>query len=305
MASQWVVHISDLHVGASMSGGGLVPKATGHDLFVLEAFSAKLAEIQTLYGGGPSLIISGDVSARGARDELCLYRTIRDLGFKRDAHRQLPPLIEGFEHVLDLPGNHDYWNGVVLNPFVSLTTRARYFDSEPWHAEISVGSAFVTFHGICSTSDALPQEQALAVGAFRKADLDALERSIDASRKRAGALRPYPIVVTHHSPSDGGPKARGIRTSALSDLDRLCSSKGVVGILSGHAHSFSVVRKRPPEVRCGTTFQANWALGRQKRMFILHEFRDTGHGLEWHVVPWYFDGAKDFIEVAAMSEQVL
>jgi hypothetical protein len=173
------VHISDIHFGSKISGQGVVPRATGHDLRVLEALYVALGRLfQSEPNESFCLLISGDVTATGESAEFSMYRTLLLLGFQLDAYSSFEALAEGFQSVLDIPGNHDYWNGWLLNSRLNHNLRTRYFSAEPWALAMTVGSYEVIFHGLCSTAGASALQQMTAVGEFHVDDRNRLLASI-------------------------------------------------------------------------------------------------------------------------------
>lgn len=309
--SAFLIHISDLHV-SGLAGGGWIPGATGHDPAALEAFCAAKTSIASSGRGQGLLVVSGDVSAHGEADQLALYRTLRNLGFARDARFTLKAFRDDVQAVLDIPGNHDFWDGTVMSPSLSARVREDHFPA-PWFAKLDLDRHVVALHGLCSTSGATGLEQVCAVGNYRRDDLDGLAASIADANRLAWSTRrePFNIVVTHHSPSFGSPRFRGIAEDGLAALAKLCSDLDVRGILTGHAHSRTVGKRGslPPEVRCGTTLQADAAMApAQVKCFLHHEFLEVGDRLEWNVTPWVYrrrpTTAGAFREVKAEREPV-
>src|SRR5689334_5848747 len=100
------IHISDIHFGSKISGRGSLPRATGHELRVLQALSIALRGILRSEPGETfCLLISGDVTATGEDAELAMYRTLLHIGFQLDVYSAFAPLSQGFDHLLDIPGN--------------------------------------------------------------------------------------------------------------------------------------------------------------------------------------------------------
>jgi 3',5'-cyclic AMP phosphodiesterase CpdA len=272
MASVGIVHISDMHLGASISGHGglrIFPAATAHDEDALNALYPAISKIFASEQYPLGLVISGDVSAWGSAAELRMYLTLRDLGYPRHRLLALPPLIKDFDTVLDIPGNHDYWDGnVLLHPWVNQATRG-FFPRQPWHLELRTTGHLVSISGVCSTFAASGNEQLSAVGRFQGVDLRLLESSLasadaDAQREK---LKSFKLIVTHHSPSYGSDTVNGLSTESIADLSQLCLAKDVKGLLTGHVHASGVAGKRslpppknllPVETRCGTTTQGDW-----------------------------------------------
>jgi hypothetical protein len=305
MTIGWAVHISDIHVGAKASGGGWVPRATAHDLRVLEALANFLIEFHRKHGDSPrTLIVSGDLSSNGGPDELALYKTLMRRGFVLDEFVELEPLVEGFGSVLEIPGNHDYWNGwKVPRPALNQLVRARYFPPTPWTATLDVGRHVVAFHGVCSTSGANWRQQALAVGDFELADLNAVGASVARVNRAAQAAHtsPFHVLVLHHSPQESSTVLHGLTAQARTHLATICARHNLQGMLTGHRHTRIIHRaprnqNLPVEVRSATTLQAPLPGLSQDRELFVHEFAEKGDGtLGWYATPWTFDG-KMFVE---------
>jgi hypothetical protein len=190
-----VVQLSDVHIGSRLQGGGVVPRAQGHDERALKALPHALQSIVRSELGEKGLVITGDASATGDNSELAMYRTIVDLGFIVDAHLSLRALRDGFDFFLDIPGNHDYWRGIVLlNPVVTAGPRQQFFAPEPWTFNLRLGRTLVAIHGLCSTSGCGATQQLLAVGACRPQDA----ANIDEHVKNANELAKMNGLSVHH-----------------------------------------------------------------------------------------------------------
>ena len=276
MASAYLIHISDPHIGSKLSGGGLVPHSNGHDRAALEAFCHSRNAIVDGAKDDGVLVVSGDVSAHGSDDELGMYRTFRDLGVVQDAYFVHDAFAKGFEAVLDVPGNHDLWGGAWLWALpaarVNLAARAKWFTS--WQAELPLGAHLVAVHGLCSTSGATGRQQFFAVGSFRDEDCDAVARSVDASTRKAQqrGLEPFHLLVIHHSPAHGSASVNGLDVAGRQKLQALCARCRIRGILTGHAHSRQIVPKGILPV--------------QQRSFWQHELIEEGQTLVWRATPW-------------------
>jgi len=294
MAMRRVVHISDLHIGGSIAGGGRVPRANGHDRRLLEGLLIALTNLRRARAID-ALVITGDVTARGGPDEFALYHTIRNRGLESDSSTSFAPLTHGVPGIVEVPGNHDYWNGVVLNPWINAAVRRRHFQTDCEHLLLSTDRYLICLHGACSTSGATRREQFCAVGAFADADRVATEAGIAADTAWSAniGLEPFHLFVTHHSAASGSDVVNGFADRALTWLQGLLAP--VQGFLTGHTHT-PVVNPRgivPVEVRCATTTQAwqtlpwsHWP----SREFLVHEFADGLARLEWSITPWIWKG---------------
>ena len=311
MGTAWLLHISDIHVGKRTSGGGLIWHTNGHDPKAVEAFADARDQIVNQCAGTKVLVVSGDVSARGGTPELDLYEVMRDTGFQLDPFLQCDAFADGFDHVLDIPGNHDYWNGKILNRQLHHPARHRYFPQCPTTINIPLDRYFVAIHGLCSTCGANSRQQFYAVGEYCDADLAKVQPAILHATTQAQSLRlkPCHLLVTHHSPSDGTVWTKGFSTRSRGLLEALCQVGPIEGLLTGHAHARNLdltgQPDLPPEARCSTTLQANALFLRQQREFLLHRLSDDTGVLEWTVTPWVFDDHAAFHENHADAVEFL
>jgi hypothetical protein len=293
MARAVLLHLSDVHVYDTLMGGGAVWHTNGHDIRAVEAFSRARRSIVNATAAKCFLIVSGDVSARGDRAELFLYQQFRDNGASLPGRLMARPFREGCHDLLDIPGNHDFWNGTPLpNPVLNRGVRNAFFGG-PKSLIIQLKQWVVGIHGLCSTSGATANEQFWAVGAFDPLDLAILNGQVtrvDMKAARLG-LKPAHFLVTHHSPSSGKPRLKGFAPQAAVALEDACNRLGIKGILTGHSHKWGLVPRGalPPEARSGTTIQGDtwipWPK-RQERAFLMHELVEVGERLRWCVTPW-------------------
>ncbi len=287
--STWLLHISDLHLGESLAGGGLVPGLAAHGFRALEALMTSIPRV-IVRPGARVLVVSGDVSASGTGPQLAMYRTLLELGFVRDAFVRFPPLRRVGERVVEVPGNHDYWNGWAMNPFFNKGLREEWFDEGSRRAVVPTGRYLVGLYSLCSTCGTTGREQMFAVGAFEDAELQSVRAQMARIRDQAGSegLRSFDLLVTHHSPSHGYAFFRGMADRARAALEAL---EGLVGIMNGHAHSTrigGVGGSSKREARCGSTTR-----GRACE-FLVHELRDEEgkEEIQWFVTRWVFDGTR-------------
>lgn len=301
----YAIHISDLHIGSDIRGGGvfpyapggIIPKATGHDERALEALANFLITFHEQHEDDvKALIVSGDVSSNGAETELALYKTLLELGFVKDNYVTLAPLKQGFQSVLDLPGNHDLWNGLVVpNPVLNKSVRARFFDQSPWNAELICGGYRIAFHGLCSTSGCTWQQQLLAFGAFAPNDLNDTTAAVQACAAQGSLLTLLQILVMHHSAADRSAVSHSLTPRAHQSLAALYQNHPHLrGMMTGHRHQWLLDTTRGPwtEVRCGTTLQSPLPGCTHDRSLIVHEFVEDGHGLDWWITPWLYGGSQ-------------
>jgi hypothetical protein len=223
----WAVHISDLHIGDQIKGGGAIPKATAHDLAALRALGNFFIRFHSLHRKEPTaLIVSGDVSANGGIGELALYRTLVERGFSLDRWDAIERFCEHFDALLDVPGNHDFWNGLLLpNPNLNVAMRQHHFPGTPWSISLPLQQRRVVFHGLCSSSGCTPGQQLLAFGAFTVRDLAVVGASVRA-QSMPRLPSPFHLLVLHHSPAEQSPLSHRLVPNARGELEALCGGCG-------------------------------------------------------------------------------
>lgn len=298
MTNLLLVQYSDPHIGSRIQGGGFIWKTTGHDLNVLEAFSDALGKIRRMRADRRVLVHSGDASARGASEQLDLYLKLRETGEQVHGNGKpilkLPRFRAGFGQFVDIPGNHDFWNGKILNPILNRQARSSYWPpSSSWSQRVPLAAFELVIHGVCSTSGASARQQVCAVGDFDTPDLHDLERRIKAMTGGT-RLRQVHVIVTHHSPSVGNGRMHGLAPGGIQLLEDLCVRHGVAVLLTGHDHSYDIVNfaNRPVEVRSSTAVQLNRWPQTQIRQFWLHHICDDGTQMTWTAVPWLYETRK-------------
>ncbi len=289
----WLVHISDLHLKKNLPGLGAL--LSGHDQRVLITLSTFLRVFVATHPEGQKvLVMSGDATSTGDMTELALYRQVIDAGLSLGPI-QMPPLCEGFDHVVELPGNHDYWDGSVIGPSLApASVVAPYF---PQHRRSAVldfdHGQELALHSICSTAGASWSQQVGAVGEYRKSDVDAL---IAAMRAPTKAKRTYHIIVTHHSASHGSTWFQGMSHVAKRHLESVKAQfRHLVGMLSGHAHWIKVTQQPnlPIEARSGTTLQqVPVPPKKRKNTFLVHELTNHGTSIKWSAIEYDFASGR-------------
>lgn len=311
MSKAWVVHISDIHLGERIEGGHLlknkvVPGLGAHDPRALLALGNFLRDFKNdpdKAGQPRALVISGDVTAAGSVSELSFYKTLRKRGIDVDDYLSIDALDDGYR-VLDMPGNHDFWQGIPANGELNKSLRDLHFTG-PRALTLTVGRTVLAFHTLCSTSDATHREQIMAVGAYSPKDLSQVKASIKKVHEQARG-RGVHYIVTHHSLDAGTEFFHGVRESSRQDLATLCKELDTIkvqGLLTGHTHRCLLAgeppRKEahlPPEIRCASTLQNH-----APRELLVHEFVETmddrtGHPrLGWTVHVWKFNGRTRFV----------
>lgn len=289
MASFGLIHISDLHLGF---GGSSIPGAQNHEARVLWDLLITLAEIRETKTFPYYLVISGDATSSGAVNEFEYYTMLRDRGLMWDNGRQFEALRSGMSGLLDIPGNHDYWNGQLVNPNINPSARS-YFSPPPWILNVQLGGFSINFHGICSAFGAAGPNQRWAVGQFDRNEFSGLTSQIaaaDAAGKQRG-FTPIDFIITHHSPRfcDGAGNT-DLDPASHQDLVNLCAANAnIKGLLTGHVHAYRIGNRSGDglEARCSTTTQMHTFLNHPHRGFLQHEFSETKQGrLNWTITPW-------------------
>ena len=273
MGRAMVIHMSDVHIHRTLPGGGAVWHTNGHDVRAVEAFSRARRRIVNLNAGKNVLVVSGDVSARGDNAELWMYQQFRDQGTSLPGRIQAGPFRDGCHDALDIPGNHDFWDGTVIpNPTLNTRVRGTFFNG-PRSVEVRLGRGVRGLPGLCSTSGATPNEQFWAVGAFDGMDLADLRGRVARTDQSATSLglKCAHLLVTHHSPSSGKPFLKGLARHAALDLQNICLTLKIAGLLTGHSHKWGLQHQAalPAEARSGTTLQGDtwipWKRNRSAR----------------------------------------
>ena len=297
-----VIQISDLHIARSLVGGGWIPKAHGHDLSIVQGLSNWLSRYRT--NRADALIVSGDATAKGSNGEFAAYSTLRDCGWAVDSYTQYDSLQAVAKNCADLPGNHDYWRGLVLNPTIRPDKTIGYFRRDAWPLRLNLGAHAVVLHELCTTAGAKHKEQVLAVGRCRAVDLRRLHAALaDAAKDvQQGGLTPIQLVVIHHSTMRGSPRMHGLAKNTLAALSSLQGKPhDVRGLMSGHTHRFSFGRGPAGlEACCPTTTQGNFATTQQQG-FLRHTFVEGGGRVNWRITRFHWDGAT-FVRGATINQ---
>jgi hypothetical protein len=315
----WAVQISDLHIGRNFRGGGYVPRATAHSPKALNALSNFLSKFHGWYQNDKKVLIaSGDLTSNGDPAEFTFYDSVMNRGVQSTPLVMNEPVKKDFTQTLEIPGNHDYWNGWVLpNPTLA-PIRSAHFGPLPWSVQISLGNQLIAFHGLCSTSGCTAVQQVLARGAFTASDLTHVEAEVNRINRTAAAtpdpyrvITPRHILVLHHSPEDISMAAHSLTGTARQQLEQLYLRCKFAGMVSGHVHERCVWPTAlsggllPTEVRSGTTLQSYYVGWSGPRDLLVHEFANDS-GFEWHMTPWQLaNGGRSFIEQVSERQRIV
>ena len=305
MATLGLIHISDLHLGFRWLS---FPMSQAHDHAMLRALNQALTTLLETQDDEHIIIVSGDVSARGWDAELEYYQRLRDQGQAWSSFEEFVALRSRAHvtDVLDIPGNHDYWSGHVLNPNINHGAR-NFFLVGNWRLSRNLGNMSLTLHGLCSTLGAAGPPQRRAMGVFDSLDRARLEDNIKKANEIAALnnRRSIQLIITHHSPHWCDTWPSDLEVAAHQQLDDICRKHPEVkGVLSGHVHVRGISPSSPLpvtiETRCATTTQSPYLksiIGRPwpwskppKREFLHHELTDlSAGGFRWTVTPWIYD----------------
>lgn len=270
-----VIHLSDLHMSNSLESSVLNNGSgqQGHDPQLCRLLATRNRQIASMHGVRPNdlhWIISGDLTRTGRQDEFGVVRSFLEATPTLDnfGRPQSPTLGIASDRYLDVPGNHDHWNGwdesslmsQAMNPppawnssLFPTTLRSTVWDNlnAPW---VSSGTSFrLELFGLDSNSG-LANETAnrMAMGKISDAEFASLEDSLKLSNESATAdsVPRLRAIVCHHAftkkPQNGTWKARPLANDHSERLVNLAAKYRVPVILTGHTHTEAF---RPLNVR--------------------------------------------------------
>lgn len=325
-----LLHVSDTHVGDTPWWiGTFVPRSgvrqptrfptnRGHDERVAEGLATlwlTLKQNSAATRATVRLVHTGDVTRQGDGVEYaCAWRLFHAQWTEQSSTGLLLPGARifglgagddaGDPEMLAVPGNHDYWQGVCMNPTVSWPTVASHFWPLPWVDRI-VDRADPRFEihvvGLDTMSGLgrLSLRQFLATGAIDPAHLQAASGLL-VEAGRMARLRQHQIgtvsimrVVAMHHPIEEIDDRERIKQWLVDNEIRL--------VLCGHTHVANarvIPGTSVTEMTCGATTQC----GTQTRMpskeenhlFVHHVEHVASQGVhlaqltsQW----WFHDGA--------------
>ncbi len=270
----------------------------GHDygpLVELERFLQGLPDEQS------TLLISGDLTSRGADEELAFA-----LPFVEDlqTHNNLG---------LSVSGNHDQWGGALHGGGTVSTVLGRLFPSDACEAPPISFTAHGNDYRLrlfrFNTDADLPPH-----GGFRRRLARGnFFRTLTAYDPEHGAYEEGDIgvVVMHHSPTVPHskwllPAAMALDKRSKKALADFTNAYNVRVILTGHAHKEACkpVPSTPAlELRCGTTTQMinppSEVVAKLRRppkgdnCLLLHSIEETDASIEWVARPYVLKDADD------------
>jgi Calcineurin-like phosphoesterase len=314
------VQISDLHIAGMIGWFGAYtnwregrperrepdrwPHSHGHDEYVATDLTSELMHLEK-YAPGFPILVTGDLTQKGGGSEFGLaHRFLHAYWNPKPFEEKTVGLGAGEDRVLTIPGNHDVWNGKILNPVVHRDVLKAHFWELPWAHVLSDYAEGVELHlvGLDSCSglfDLSLAQVATAQGAVDQAHLGRAgalfgrlwaRRGGDAGAAGRQILR---AVLVHHPPDC---MTRSSRRTFLEWLE----TQQVSAILTGHTHEHRC-DDRPItggfpcyEFRCGTTLQAGtWGKlpGMESNHFYVHriERNRTTNELTWIVSQYWHD----------------
>lgn len=209
-----IIHMSDLHVGASGLG------------FSFQAVVDALIAGQGKEAGEYVIVITGDLVDDANVDGL--YEAVKgDLDRLRAG---------GFEHVLVVPGNHDYGAGSLGNKrFVPLFKQA-FYGAEVTYPKTDIIDD-VAFIGLDSVANELHwYDELWAQGEMGAEQLARVADVLRSSDVRACQRR---VLYFHHHPFDWRPLHQLKDARKLRRVLRMAAEEGVVidCLLCGHNHA--------------------------------------------------------------------
>jgi 3',5'-cyclic AMP phosphodiesterase CpdA len=262
-----LMHLSDLHMSDSLESSVLTVGSgqQGHDPQLCRLLATRSRHIAYKYKIKPDelrWIISGDLTRTGRNDE---FRVVRDFletppPLCNLGRPQKPTLGIAPGRYLDVPGNHDHWNGwdesrlisqAIMNPppawnanLFPGTFRSTVWDNlnAPW---TSSGNSFrLEIFGLDSNSGlANATANRTAMGSISDGEFATLEDSLKLSNDRAAEdnLPRLRAILCHHAfttkPQNGTWKASPLAKDHSARLTDLAARYRVPAILTGHTHT--------------------------------------------------------------------
>jgi 3',5'-cyclic AMP phosphodiesterase CpdA len=208
-----IIHMSDLHAGFRDLGDRF--RAIAEALIRKEAEKARECVV----------VLTGDL-VENAHDDA--------------AYDEVRPALErlkeaGFEHLLVIPGNHDYGTGMHGNrKCVQLFKRAFFEDEGPYPRKDVIGDT--AFIGLDSMAEELHwYDELFAQGQIGKKQLRRLDEALRSDDVTSCAKR---VIYLHHHPFDWLPLHELKDSRALEEIVRGAINDGISvnAILYGHNH---------------------------------------------------------------------
>jgi predicted phosphohydrolase len=305
-----LVHVSDLHIGEKLRWLGSfgprsatrhpnnLPSKRGHD----ERVARDLAnEWRSIVNAQPSttIVVTGDLTRSGKPLQFGIaHRYTHAYCFDAIASL-LIGLGAGGTRALTIPGNHDFWGGLLLGPVVFRNVLEGHFWPPPWiHVLAEPTGKPLEVHLLaidsCSGLRVLSPSQVRARGAIHQNQLAAADALIDAENRKAEARQRsvVRIVLVHHPPNT-------LTQASRQAFEAWLGTHRIHAILTGHTHvpvcSWLPAATGCFELRCGTTLQAgayNMLPGPKPNHFYLHTLRWHSNQVHWQSIEYWHTGAN-------------
>ena len=305
-----IPHISDLHMGNSLLTAVLNrnPGQQGHDPQLCRLLSTRLRFITKNYRITPQdlrWIISGDLTRSGDNPEFQVVKHFMTNHPPRDSlGRPLTPTLGiSDDHYVDVPGNHDHWNGWDEQDRLAQSTnypppafnldlfqntfRQTAWDnlSSPW--ESPQNSIRFELFGVDSNSGLAGQNaNRLAKGMISDGEFASLEDALKTSNNmpQKENVKTVRTIICHHAFWGLGLReARPLKSSHVSQLTTLAARYRVATILTGHTHREAFQHLKVPATPFNETQQRNCSVYEIRSPTTLQGLSKAGlHGFWVH-----------------------
>jgi hypothetical protein len=304
-----VVHISDLHINDNLHNNsfpyGSPAGYYGHDTILVQALLNSFQDVRKLTGllshEPLRLVVSGDQTSAGIWQEFTNAHTVlgrvvptAGMGFLPASALTGGPLFPPFAPLIQVPGNHDQWDGHRLrmyrfNPFLT----GNVFERFPWRRIWTSGTLEVDVWGLDSNAgtDPLPfgNWNILAIGSLDPNHLNDIRNALAGQPHPPADKALVRVLVVHHSPSYSGSTLHLHQNSLTSLLQLVANCKFQV-LLTGHIHSFDRDHNLPVpgggsvwELRSASTLQGPATRRNPKPGFLVHKiWADDQLAAHWH-----------------------
>ena len=305
-----ILHLSDLHfdgipfwVGSLKPRSGLRtsqkwPSMRGHDERVVDDFTIFWEKLKKKH---PDLkiVITGDLTRCGGGNDFGnSHRYVHaSWNIKKPYHLQTG-LKSNCERAFTVPGNHDFWNQIPLNPLLKRSVIDSHFWELPWVSMLKEGRMEIHLIGLdsCSGLFQISLKQSISIGAISLSQLKSGKKLLKQAKIGAKSrninliLR---VAMIHHPQNNLDQNSRNNFLKWLKDLD-------VTFVMTGHEHIADTPTPRLPppyQLQCGTTMQAGTRTklpGKAPNHFFLHTIERIGeNSLEiiWKTFEWQHNGA--------------
>jgi predicted phosphodiesterase len=305
-----LMHLSDLHIEdhpiaiGSTSPRSLGrapypwPSKRGHDERVANDLSIFFQQLSKSHEN-IKILVSGDLTrVGGGLDFGCCHR------FLHASWNIKKPIIKaGLKSncniLYTVPGNHDFWNTIILNPYLNRQILPPNFWGLPWIAKFRLNGLEIHLLGIdsCSGLSSLSFHQLIAFGAIHDDQLSVGVELFEDALKDSGhdnidvIVR---VVMIHHS-------IKRLEKSSRKKFISWLINNDVSIVLTGHDHNPHIPgnKQSPPyELCCGTTLQAGTSTKLPAKVpnhFFMHSIKNDGTSssqVHWHTKEWWHNGVN-------------